>query len=261
MHSVGRRAFAGGVVLAAIAGGALIAQAQGAPSHKAAAKGGLGIAPAVEERAAGAGALTPLTVYNHSDKPLDITIAVRPWVQSTSGVVKVNRAKTLSGVTVSDTKFTLAAGATKAVSVTATTGASTFGGIEVIGIPSDAPTKGVIAGYRLISSVRLDPASRVYDVKAGKAKLVGKGSKRALVLPVKNAGNTVEPISGSVSLKGPLGTRRSELGSVRILPGKTVNALLSSAKKLSSGSYTATVTLKQGGKTFSVTKKLKVSKH
>jgi hypothetical protein len=164
-------------------------------------------------------------------------------------------------VTVSDAKFTLAAGASKVVDVAVTTGASTFGGIEVIGIPSDAPTKGVIAGYRLISSVRLDPASRVYDVKAGKAKLVGKGSKRALVLPVKNAGNTVEPISGSVSLKGPLGTRRSELGSVRILPGKTVNALLSSAKKLSSGSYTATVTLKQGGKTFSVTKKLKVSKH
>jgi len=261
MHSAGRRAVAGGVVAAAIAGGAWISQASGAPSHAAAAKGGLGIAPAVEERAAGAGALAPLTVFNRSDKPLDITISVHPWVQATSGVTKVNRAKTLSGVTVSDTKFTLAAGASKVVSVTATTGASTFGGIEVIGIPSDAPTKGVVAGYRLISTVRLDPATPVFNVTAGTAKVVGKGAKRALVLPVKNAGNTVEPISGSVSLKGPLGTRRRDLGSIRILPGKTVYALLSSASGLSSGSYTATVTLKQGGKTFSVTKKLKVSRH
>ncbi len=257
MSSVGRRAIAGVAVLAAVASGAVISRADGAAPSKA---GGLGLTPVLIERQAGAGPVGTIKVSNHSTKRIDITVHARPWLQSSSGAVNVNRAKTLSGISVSDDSFALAAGASKTFAVTATTAASLYGGIEVIGIPSDAPTSGVVAGYRIVSSLRLNPATPVLSLKARTAKVTGRGSDKAIVLPVRNAGNTVQPVDGSVRLKGALGTRQRDLSSVRILPGKTVNMLLSSARTLSAGNYTATVSLTQGGKTTTVTKKLRVKK-
>jgi hypothetical protein len=259
MSSTGRRAIAGVAVAAAVASGAVIARADGA-SAPAPKDGGLALSPALIERQAGAGPAGAITVANHSAKRLDVTVAARPWVQSSSGAVSINRAKTLPGVSVSAGSFPLAAGATKVVNVTATSGASLYGGVEVIGVPSDAPSKGVVAGYRLVGSLRLDPAAPVLSLKAGTAKVTGTGSAKAVVLPLRNAGNTVQPVTGSVRLKGALGTRQRDLDAVRILPGKTVNVLLSSARTLSAGSYTATVSLTQGGKTTTVTKKLRIKK-
>jgi hypothetical protein len=182
-------------------------------------------------------------------------------VQSSSGAVSVNRRRTLGGIELSAGSFTLAAGATKDITVTARSATSLYGGIEVIGVPDGAADKdGVVVGYRLVSSLRLNPATPVLSLTAGTAKVTGSGSKSSIVLPVRNAGNTVQPVSGSVRIKGALGTRQRDLGSLRILPGKTVNVLLSSTSSLSPGSYTATVRLTQGGKATTVTKKVRVSR-
>jgi hypothetical protein len=261
MSMVGRRAFAGVVVLAAVASGAVIARADDAKPRAAAAEGGLKVAPVLIEKPAAAGAITTLTVTNNSSKRVDVTVAARPWVQSTSGAVSLNRRKSLSGVALSDTSFELAAHAHKDVAVTSPGGASLYGGIEVIGVPDGADDKdGVVLGYRLVSTLRLNPATPVLDLVASSPKVTGSGAKRAVVLPVKNAGNTVQPVSGMVSLKSALGTRQRDLDSVRILPGKLVNVLLSSTRSLKPGSYTATVRLTQGGKTTTVTKKVRVSR-
>jgi hypothetical protein len=259
MSMVGRRAFAGVLVVAAVAGGTVIARADNA--KPAAGDGGLKVGPVIIERTAGAGSLGPVTVTNNSSKSVDVTVAARPWVQSSSGAVTAHRRKKLSGIQLSDTKFTLAAHASKAVTVTASTSASMYGAIEIIGIPDGAEDKdGVVLGYRLVASLRLDPATPKYDLVASRPKVTGKGSKRAVVLPVKNAGNTIEPVSGMVSLKSALGTRRRDLHSLRILPGKRVNVLLSSVKSLKPGSYTATVRLTQHGETTTVRKKVRVSR-
>jgi len=259
MSMVGRRAFAGVVVLAAVAGGAVIARADNA--KPAAAEGGLKVGPVIIEKTAGAGPLGPMTVTNNSSKSVDVTVAARPWVQSSSGVVTANRRRSLSGIQLSDTKFALAAHTSKAVTVTATTGASMYGAVEVIGIPDGAEDKdGVVLGYRLVASLRLLPATPEYDLAAGSPKVTGKGADRAVVLPVKNAGNTIEPVKGSVSLKSALGTHQDDLDALRILPGKRVNVLLSKVKSLKPGSYTVTVRLTQGGKTTSVSKKVRVSR-
>jgi hypothetical protein len=261
MSMVGRRAIAGVVMAAAVAGGAVIARADDARPRAAAAEGGLGLNPVLIEKPAAAGTVATLTVFNHSSKGMDVTVAARPWVQSSSGAVSVNRRKSLSAIELSDTSFALAAGAQRAVTVTARNSVPLYGGIEVIGLPAGASDRnGVIAGYRVIGSLRLNPATPVLGLQAGSAKVTGSGVKRAIVLPVKNTGNTVQPVTGSVRLKGPLGTRQRDLGSIRILPGKTVNELLSSTGSLSPGSYTATVRLKQGGKTTTVTKKVRVKR-
>ncbi len=55
MSMVGRRAFAGVVVLAAVAGGAVIARADDAKPRAAAAEGGLKVGPVVIEKPAAAG--------------------------------------------------------------------------------------------------------------------------------------------------------------------------------------------------------------
>jgi hypothetical protein len=262
MSMVGRRAFAGVMVLAAVAGGAVIARADDAKPRAAAAAGGLKIGPVIIEQAAAAGAIAPpLTVTNNSSKRVDVTVAARPWTQATSGTTSLNRRKTLSGIQLSDTSFSLAPRAKKEVTVTATTGASLYGGIEVIGLPDGADDQdGVVLGYRLVASLRLNPATPVLNLEAGSPKVTGKGSDRAVVLPVKNAGNTIQPVSGRVSLKSALGTRQRDLQSVRILPGKRVNVLLSSVSALKPGSYTATVRLTQGGKTTTISKKVRVTR-
>jgi hypothetical protein len=262
MSMVGRRAFAGVVVLAAVAGGAVVARADNAKPRAAAAAGGLRIGPVMLEKTAAAGAIDPpITVTNNSSQKLDITVAARPWVQASSGATSLNRRKTLSGIDLSETSFTLAAHAKKEITVTARTGASLYGGIEVIGVPDGAEDKdGVVLGYRLVSTLRLNPTTPVLDLQAGSPKVTGKGSDRAVVLPVKNAGNTVQPVSGSVKLKSALGTRQRDLSSLRILPGKRVNVLLSSTAALKPGTYTATVRLSQGGKTTTVTKNVRVTR-
>jgi hypothetical protein len=182
-------------------------------------------------------------------------------VQSTSGAVSVDRRRTLPGIDIAGPDFALAAGAEKTVTVTARSGAVTYGGLEVVGLPAGAADRqGVVAGYRIVSSLRLNPATPVLSLKAGTAKVTGSGSRRAVVLPVRNAGNTIQPVTGSVRLKGALGTRQRALESVRVLPGKTVNVLLSSVGSLQPGSYTATVKLTQGGQSSTVTRKLRIAR-
>jgi hypothetical protein len=260
MSMVGRRAFAGVVVVAAVAGGAVIARADDAKPRAAAAAGGLRVGPVMIEKTAAAGPIGPIVVTNNSSKRVDVTVAARPWVQSSSGAVSLNRRKTLSGIDLGETSFSLAAHAKKDVAVTARTDASMYGGVEVIGVPDGAADQdGVVLGYRLVSTLRLNPATPVLSLVAGNPKVTGKGSDRSVVLPVKNAGNTVQPVSGSVRLKSALGTRQRDLESLRILPGKLVNVLLSSTSALKPGSYTATIRLTQGGKTTTLTKKVRVS--
>ena len=59
-------------------------------------------------------------------------------------------------------------------------------------------------------------------------------------------------------MRGPLGTRQGSIKATRILPGKRVSLPLVSTKGLTAGSYTATVTLRQGDKRFTVSKRIRV---
>ena len=76
-------------------------------------------------------------------------------------------------------------------------------------------------------------------------------------MPVKNTGNTLDAVSGTVARQGRARDQATALAAVKILPGKSINVPLGT--KLAKGSYTATVTLKQRGKTaLTATKKFTV---
>ena len=142
--------------------------------------------------------------------------------------------KRLAGVTVSATSFTMATGTKRSVSVRLNSmpaAKSLFGALEVVGRPVKT-SKGINVAYRLIPSLRFNPTSgaRKISLSAGAAKV----ASRAVILPVRNRGNTVDPVSGSVSISGGGSGRSGALRSVRILPGKTVNFDLTARRGLRS---------------------------
>jgi hypothetical protein len=227
--------FAGGVALAA----------DHHSSHAAQAAGGLAISPAILIHAPQPGSLGALTVSNRSAAPLNVTVTPRQWTQAADGKVTANRKGTLGSIKLSTTTFTLAPNAEQRVDVTLTgapAGGSLYGALEVIGLPVDADKRtGVVLGYRLIGSLRLPPKQKKLSLSAGQVKKVG----RAVVLPLTNGGNTIDPVTGDIAVKSARGTQNDNIDGLRILPGKKVNISLGSGLK--SGAYSATVTLEQGG--------------
>jgi hypothetical protein len=254
-----KRYVALGAVLTALGAGGT-ALVQGAVAGGSAAQtqdGGLSMMPALIQHNAQPGALATVTVANRSAAPMAVTVTPRPWVQAATGKVAPNRRATLPGVSVDKASFTLAPGAEQQVNATLGSAPSAgylYGALEVVGVPTDAKTrKGVVLGYRLIGAVRILPAAAKYGITASNVK----ASKGTAVVPVKNTGNTLDAISGSVKVKGAAGTKNITIAAVKILPGKSVN--LPAGTKLAKGSYTATVALSQHGKkALAVTKKFKV---
>jgi hypothetical protein len=222
------------------------AAALAAPHAKAPAQaGGLSITPAVlEESPAHAGTLGSVMVTNRSKQALTVTVAPRQWNQDASGKVSAKRAGGLAGVSVDKSSFTLAPQGSQNVTVSASSPAAgyEYGALEVIGIPADAAKRsGVVVGYRLVGTLRMLPAQKRYSLTAGDVKRDGK----AVVVPVTNDGNTLDPVSGTVQVKGARGTLNDNVGDVKILPRKKVDVVL--APSLRAGSYSATLTLKQAG--------------
>jgi len=199
---------------------------------------------------------------NQSKVALDVTAKARPWTQSAGGAVTPNRRRALGGVAVSEETFTLAPGTRKEVTVTLNGVPSSgylYGALEVVGLPADLEQrKGVVTGYRLVNSLRYTPAAPSSSIKPGAVKVIGSGKTKALTLSVRNTGNTLDPVSGTVKLKSALGTTNGSVTGTRILPGKSVRLALLSGNALKPGKYTASITLTQAKKKTTVTKKVTV---
>lgn len=258
VSGTGRRVVAAAGVLAVATAGAVIARADDQSARSAQSSGGLAVSPAKIERTAGAGVANVVTVTNNSRASLSLTVKARPWTQSSSGLASPNRRRALSGVSISEESFTLAAGAKRDVTVTlggAPAGGSLYGALEVIGLPRNAAKrKGVVTGYRIIGALRYNPVVPAYALTGAAAKV----SKGSIVLPVRSTGNTAEPVTGTVRVRGPLGTRQGAIKATRILPGKRVSLALVSTRGLTAGSYTVTASLRQGNKRFEFSKRIRV---
>jgi hypothetical protein len=236
----------------------------GEPSPTAsAAQGGLAVTPAILETTARSGASGSATVTNSSGRKLKVTVRARPWRQSRNGDVSADRRRSLTGVRVSGTSFTLAAGASRSVGVTLSRvpgRRSQYGALEVVGKPTKK-RRGINVTYRLISSLRFNPtaSARRLRLGVGRALVRGRGSSRALYLQVRNRGNTVDAVGGSVDLQGPGSGRSGIITAERILPGKRVHVRLLSLSGMAKGRYSAGVTLSQAGRNItSVTRSFRI---
>jgi hypothetical protein len=246
-------------VLAAGAAGVVIAHASSRHTS-AKAQGGLALTTTSIKRQAVAGSTDIVKVTNNSDKTLDVRVAARPWIQSSSARVVPNRRKKISQVGLSDGSFTLKPGTAKEVTVTlksVPTAGYVYGALEIIGMPS-TKHKGVVTAYRLIGALRYTPADSRYGLKTGAIKTVKQGKSKMLALTVKSTGNTIAAVTGTVRVKGPLGTRQGSVKSAKVLPGKTIRLGLVRATGLPKGHYKATISLRQGTFSKKLTKKITV---
>lgn len=262
--STKRRALLAAGALCAAVGVTVAGVANGGPKPRSAQdSGGLALrnyamTGLVIDRTAVAGATDTREIGNNSKQTLSVTVKARPWTQSSSGAVSPNRRRELSQVELSEESFTLAPGESKPIEIKLRNSTPTYGALEVVGLPADAnKRKGVVAGYRIVTALRYNPAERTHRLRTGTIKLAGPKSKRRVELTVRNSGNTVDPVSGNVTLRGTLGTRSAGVRTTRILPGKSVKLTLWS-QPLPAGTYTARVTLTQGDHRKTVTRKLRV---
>jgi len=244
------------VLGAALATAAVVAET-------ASAAGGLSVSPSRLEATARAGASGTATITNSSSRKLKVTVRARPWRQSRSGAVAANRRRTLRAVRLTPSKFTLAAGTSRTISVTlrrVPSRRSLYGALDILGKPAKRRS-GINVAYRLVSSLRFNPTAgrRKLRLSPGAAGTAGRGSSRMLTVKVKNRGNTVDPVGGTVSITGPGGGRSGGISPTSIVPGKTVKLRLLSLSGMRKGRYTAAITLAQAGRNIvSVTRHFRI---
>lgn len=229
--------------------------------HAFAARGGLSITPGILEHVARPGGIGAVQISNSTSRPMKIGLAVRPWVQARSGAVAPNRQATLGKVRPYRGSFGLAAGATRTVQMSLArrpAGGALYGAIEVTGTPKRQGGKGVRVAYRLVTSLRLTPpaGAQAFRVSAGSLLLHGSTSNGTLLLAVRNDGNTILPIGGSVRISGRGHVLRNEVTPDVIVPGATVNLRLTRLRgTLPRGRYNISVNLTQGGHSLGVVKR------
>jgi len=254
----------GAVLAAPLFAGALLAGAVSSaapapePARPAAQAGGLSLTPQTVQRRAEVGAPATVTVANTTRHEVRVTLRPRPWVQARDGTVAPNAHRDLNRlVRASPSTFVMAVGSRRTVRLTLRrhpSGGSLYGALDLIGVPRDLRLpNGITPRYRLIGSLRLNPARPRMRGRAGTITVTGRHGRHAIVLPLRNAGNTVEPIMGRVTLAGPRGMRPNRLPEVRVVPRRQIHLTLGTYRGLlrgqPAGRYRISVTLTQAGRT------------
>ncbi len=247
------------LAVAGVATGAVIARADDSAAPRAhASAGGVQLTPATVETTAKRGTIGAVTVKNTTTDILRVQVRVRPWNQNrTTWAVSPNLKATFTHyVKATRSSFTLKPGSRTVTlkMVRMPRGRSLYGGIEVFAKPRNAKARnGIIPQYRVVGRLRLNPAAKRPNARIGNMDVVGAGRNRVMILAVRNIGNTLDAIGGSVSVSGPT-ARNGNVTPVAVVPGQVVYLKGANVNGMKRGSYTATWTLSQGSKHYTVKK-------
>ena len=212
--------------------------------------GGLSVTPASLENRAKLGTVGSLTLNNTTKETLRVTVTVRPWRQQLNGTVVADPRSNLTRYVRATTRtFNITAGAKRPISFRMVRRLSSlYASVDILGKPTNTKgRKGIIPNYRLISKLRLNPAKKSYRFRTGAAQ-VRSGS---VILPVRNLGNSIDPISGTYRISGPA-SKSGNAAAISALPGKLVGLNLGSTRGMRKGKYTVTATVKQGSRSANV---------
>jgi hypothetical protein len=228
------------IACAGVLGSAATAHAQGS--------GGLSVTPAILEHRAAVGGVGSMTLTNTTRETLRVTVRVRPWRQELSGRVFTDDRSTLSRyVRANRSSFRIGPGAKVPLSfrmLRRTSSGSLYGNVDVLGKPVNTKgRKGIIPQYRLISTLRLHPSRKKYSLRTGAAQVRG----GQILLPVRNLGNSIDPIAGSYRITGPT-PRNGNFKGIAALPTKLIALGAGPARGLKKGRYTLNATVTQGGR-------------
>jgi hypothetical protein len=235
--------------------GAVIARADdSAPAARVAQQGGVSITPALVETTAKKGTVGTVTVKNTTKDAMRVTINVRPWIQNrANGSVVLNTRASLSPyVRASPASFTLKPGQRKIRfrMVRLTASGSLYAGFQVFAKQVKRKARnGIIPQYDLRGKMRLNPTRKRPNLKLGSTRVLGRGNGRSLILEVRNLGNTLDPVGGSVRITGP-SARNANVPSIAVVPGQVVQLKGGSLSGMKGGNYTASWTINQGGRRY-----------
>ena len=160
---------------------------------------------------------------------------MRPWRQELNGTVLADpRATFTRYVRATRRSFTIGAGAKLPVTLphgAADRFGSLYGNVDILGKPTRTKgRKGIIPKYRLISMLRLHPRAKTIKLRTGAAQV----RNRTFMLPVRNIGNTIDPVSRHLPAeRARLASRVFK--SVSVVPGKLVALGLTSTSRLQEG--------------------------
>jgi hypothetical protein len=254
-----RRMAAGAAVLAvagAAAGGA-IAQAKGgaAPVAQAAAGGGISLRPDTVEHLATKGSVGRVTIKNTTNGTLRATVTVRPWSQNrVTGNVSENYRVNLSPYVVANVgTFNLGAGRSRTVTMrvrrTPPHG-SLYAALDVFAKQLHVKKRnGIIPQYRVVGRVRLNPRHKRPALRIGTANIIGRGKGRTLILQVRNTGNTLDAVTGTANITGPM-RKTVNLTPVAIVPGQVVFVRALNISGMMKGLYHVTFNVAQGSRHY-----------
>src|SRR5262249_17376568 len=139
-----------------------------------------------------------------------------------------------------------------------TASGSLYAGFQVFAKQVKAQARnGIIPQWDLVGRVRLNPARKNPNLRVGATDVVGRGDGRQLILAVRNTGNTLDPVGGTVTIKGPT-PRNATIPQVGIVPGQVVYLKGGSLKGMKGGNYTATWSVTIGGKKYNVNRPFKL---
>jgi hypothetical protein len=245
------------VAVAGVAGAAAIAQAHSgaAVARVAAATGGVSLTPQTVEHVARRGNVGRITVKNTTKGTLKMWINVRPWKQNRfDGTVVPNYRVNLSAyVSASAHSFRLRAGRSRTLTMRLRRmppHGSLYAGLEVFGKQLHAKARnGIIPQWRVVGRVRLNPRHRRPRARIGTANLIGRGKGRTLILQVRNTGNTLDTVSGTASITGPV-TRAVNLTPVSIVPGQLVFVRALNVSGMKRGLYHVRFHVTQGKRRY-----------
>ncbi len=242
-----------GLAVAGTATGSVIASADdSAPVARAAQQGGVSITPASVETTAKRGGVGSITVKNTTRDTMRVTINVRPWIQnrSTGGVVLNTRASLSPYVRATPRTFNLPPGERRVTfnMRRMTASGSLYAGFQVFAKQVKAKARnGIVPQWDLRGKLRLNPRSKRPNLKLGTTRVLGRGNNRSLVLEVRNLGNTLDPVGGSVNITGP-SPRNATVPQIAVVPGQVVQLKGGSLRGMRAGNYTATWTVTHGGR-------------
>lgn len=212
--------------------------------------GGLSVTPAILENRAKVGTVGSMTLTNTTRQTLRVKVLVRPWRQQLNGRVITDERSTLSRyVRANRRSFRLRGG--QKVRLTfrmrrRTRSGSLYGNVDIFGKPiRKRGQKGIIPQYRLISTLRLHPSKKRHRLRTGAAQV----RRGQILLPVRNLGNTIDPIGGSFRLTGP-SSRNGNFKAIKALPGKLIALSAGRTRGLRKGRYTLTATVTQGNRRY-----------
>jgi hypothetical protein len=230
------------VACVGVLGSAATAHAQGS--------GGLSVTPAILEHRAKVGSVGSMTLTNTTRETLRVTVRVRPWRQELNGRVFTDDRSTLSRyVRANRRSFRIRAGQKVPLSFRMrrrTRSGSLYGNVDILGKPiKTRGRKGIIPQYRLISTLRLHPSKKRHRLRTGAAQV----RRGQVLLPVRNLGNTIDPVGGSFTMTGP-SSRRGNFRSIAALPGKLIALGGGTTRGLRKGRYTLNATVTQGGRRY-----------